>query len=144
MHFSKIKDPQSMASVNKWADKVLKSFYELVPSLGKSAEVKKLFELLFTVHERHNLAKRLLGFKRIIEGSSYRKLNGTIGLSYQTVSAMKTSLKKQNYISYYTISIPAKQKRQEEKNRKFAKRDTKPRQSGRYRKTKYGRSWFLN
>ena len=127
--------------------KILSNILAVIPPIGNYSsrrewenvcwqnilQSEKLFELLATSHERHNLVMRAAAIRGIILGESYRHISKKLFLSLQTISGIKKAIIENSYKSYLERS------KKERKRKKYSTGISfKPKYKGRPIRTKHG------
>ncbi|TSC59706.1 MAG: hypothetical protein LiPW15_726 [Parcubacteria group bacterium LiPW_15] len=99
-----------------------------------------LLRLFVTDKERHDLVLRVAVLESVVSGNSYRDIGKKFWVSSQTVSRIKRVLDGKTYESY--LGNQERKVTGAEKNVSGA--GNRPRRSGHYKKTKYGRIWMFD
>lgn len=102
--------PWMLIKIPKTSDFPPRSQWEIVTwdiviahltALQKPKDMKLLFELFMTPHERSLFLRRIAAANRILEGQHYRAIGEELWLTPQTISAIKKALQNKHYKSYY-------------------------------------------
>ncbi len=87
----------------KLEDKVWREFLDQIRRKIDSKDIDKILEMLLSPFERKEIVRRLAVISLLSEGRTYRKISEILGVSHQTVRAIKKCIfeNSQTYYPYH-------------------------------------------
>ena len=104
----------------------------------KILKSKRLLKLLITSHERNNLVMRAAVANGLAHGESYKQIAEDLFVSPQTISVIRKAIIENGYKSYSERS----KKERKKKVYTVSRNKIKPKHSGKFRHTKYGKIYL--
>ena len=94
---------------------------------------ERLLNALVTPYERRNIIMRAIAINLINSGTGLRQISRDLGISRQTISAVKKAINEAGYVSYWERS------KTDRKKKLYSSFRSQKNPYRRYRRTKYGK-----